>query len=102
MIDLLQLFIFYFLSINFLLNLRHKKNKMKKIIFTIAITAFTLSFAQETPKKSCCTDKSKKECATKDKKECSDKDKKACSDKDKKACTTKDKKSCCADKKKAA
>lgn len=74
--------------------MRHKKNKMKKIIFTIAITAFTLSFAQETPKKSCCTDKAKKECTTKDKK--------ACSEKDKKACTTKDKKSCCADKKKAA
>jgi hypothetical protein len=68
---------------------------MKKLIFTIAITAFTLSFAQETPKKSCCTDKAKKECSTKDKKECSDKDKKACTDKDKKACTTKDKKSCC-------
>ena len=65
---------------------------MKKLIVAVAISAFTLSFAQETPKKSCCSDKAKKECSAKDKKACSDKDKKACADKDKKACNAKDKK----------
>jgi hypothetical protein len=33
---------------------------MKKLIVAVAISAFTLSFAQETPKKSCCSDKAKK------------------------------------------
>ncbi|MBW8361367.1 MAG: hypothetical protein K0M56_04175 [Kaistella sp.] len=35
---------------------------MKKIISVLAITAFTLNFAQETPKKSCCAGKDAKEC----------------------------------------
>ena len=78
-----------------------KREKMKKLIVAVAISAFTLSFAQETPKKSCCSDKAKKECSAKDKKACSDKDKKACADKDKKACNAKDKKACCATKKAA-
>jgi hypothetical protein len=82
--------------------LRNKKTrKNEKINCCSCNSAFTLSFAQETPKKSCCSDKAKKECSTKDKKACSDKDKKACTDKDKKACNAKDKKSCCATKKAA-
>ncbi|TXF74951.1 hypothetical protein [Chryseobacterium sp.] len=35
---------------------------MKKIISVLAITAFTMTFAQETPKKSCCAGKDAKEC----------------------------------------
>ncbi|MBU4539150.1 MAG: hypothetical protein L6264_04770 [Weeksellaceae bacterium] len=35
---------------------------MKKIISVLALTAFTFSFAQEAPKKACCTGKDAKEC----------------------------------------
>lgn len=35
---------------------------MKKIFSVLAISAFTLGFAQETPKKSCCAGKDAKEC----------------------------------------
>ncbi|WDT67110.1 hypothetical protein [Cloacibacterium sp. TD35] len=70
---------------------------MKKIIAVLAISLFTLGMAQETPKKSCCTEKDKKECSSKDKKECASKDKKDC-----KAEANKDKKSCCAAKKEKA
>ena len=35
---------------------------MKKIISVLAISAFTLTFAQEAPKKSCCAGKDAKEC----------------------------------------
>ena len=54
---------------------------MKKILFALTICAFALGNAQETPKKSCCSDKAKKECSAKEKKECSEKDKKECSKK---------------------
>lgn len=82
-----------------------KLNHMKRIIAVLAISVFTLGMAQETPKKSCCAAKDKKECSTKDKKECSTKDKKECTSKDKKDCkaeANKDKKSCCAAKKEKA
>lgn len=62
---------------------------MKRIIAVLAISVFTLGMAQETPKKSCCAAKDKKECASKDKKDC-------------KAEANKDKKSCCAAKKEKA
>ena len=54
---------------------------MKKIISVLAITAFTFGFAQETPKKSCCAGKDKKECKMEDKKVA-----KACDMKDHKDC----------------
>ena len=54
---------------------------MKKIISVLAITAFTFGFAQETPKKSCCAGKYKKECKMDDKKVA-----KACNMKDHKDC----------------
>ena len=59
---------------------------MKKFLAMAAITAFTFGMAQETPKKSCCAGKDKKECSSKDKKACANKDKKSCDSKDKKAC----------------
>lgn len=71
---------------------------MKNTFTILAISLFTVGFAQETPKKSCDVDKNKKECSTKDKKECSDKNKKECSAKDKKEA----KKSCCTAKKATA
>ena len=49
---------------------------MKRIIAVLAISVFTLGMAQETPKKSCCAAKDKKECSAKEKKECASKDKK--------------------------
>ena len=55
---------------------------MKRIIAVLAISVFTLGMAQETPKKSCCAAKDKKECSTKDKKECSAKEKKECASKE--------------------
>ena len=54
---------------------------MNKIISVLAITAFTFGFAQETPKKSCCAGKDKKECKMDDKKVA-----KACNMKDHKDC----------------
>ncbi|MDQ0475831.1 MULTISPECIES: hypothetical protein [Chryseobacterium] len=54
---------------------------MKKVISVLAITIFTLGFAQEAPKKACCSGKDKKECKMGDKK-------------DNKACTMKDHKDC--------
>lgn len=54
---------------------------MKKIFSVLAITAFTLGFAQETPKKSCCAGKDAKECkmdAKKTAKTCDMKDHKGC------------------------
>lgn len=54
---------------------------MKKIISVLAVTAFTLTFAQEAPKKSCCAGKDKKECSMSDKKmakTCDMKDHKDC------------------------
>ncbi|MGZ5209694.1 MAG: hypothetical protein ACXWB4_06040 [Kaistella sp.] len=54
---------------------------MKKIFSVLAITAFTLGFAQETPKKSCCAGKDAKECkmdAKKTAKTCDMKDHKDC------------------------
>ncbi len=74
-----------------------KLNHMKRIIAVLAISVFTLGMAQETPKKSCCAAKDKKECSAKEKKECASKDKKDC-----KAEANKDKKSCCAAKKEKA
>lgn len=68
---------------------------MKKFGTVIAIAIFSMVFSQESPKKSCCANKNKKECTTKNKKECADK----------KECTTdaKNKKeSCCSSKKKTA
>ena len=65
---------------------------MKKVISVLAITLFTLGFAQETPKKSCCAGKDKKECKMADKKSekvCTMKDHKDC----KGACTASEKKS---------
>ena len=64
---------------------------MKKIISVLAIAAFTLNFAQETPKKSCCAGKDKKECkmdGKKTAKTCDMKDHKNC----KGDCKEKDKK----------
>lgn len=55
---------------------------MKKVFSIAAIAAFTLTFAQETPKKSCCAT-SKKECKMSDKKMA-----KACDMKDHKDCKT--------------
>ena len=57
---------------------------MKKIILTVAIGLFTISYAQEKPKEGGC-------CAGKDKKECALKDKKACTDTHHKNCTAKGK-----------
>ena len=54
---------------------------MKKIISILAVSAFTFGFAQETPKKSCCATKDKKECKMEDKKTA-----KACDMKDHKDC----------------
>ena len=51
---------------------------MKKFITVVAVALFTIGYSQETPKKSCCSDKAKKECSIKDKKECANKDKKEC------------------------
>jgi hypothetical protein len=54
---------------------------MKKLISVLAITAFVFGFAQETPKKSCCSGKEAKECKTDDKKsakECGNKEEKSC------------------------
>lgn len=89
------------LLVNFVTFEKLKLIKMRNLIIAVAISAFSLSFAQETAKKSCCSDKAKKECTTKNKKTCADKDKKACADKDKKACSSKNKKTCCATKKAA-
>ncbi len=57
---------------------------MKKLISVLAVSVFALGMAQETPKKSCCAGKSKK-------------DAKSCDMASKKSCDTKDKKdkSCC-------
>ena len=57
---------------------------MKKLISVLAITAFTFAYSQETPKKSCCAGKDKKECKMDDKKmakTCDMKDHKDCKDK---------------------
>ena len=54
---------------------------MKKIFSVLAISATTLGFAQETPKKSCCAGKDKKECkmdGNKTAKSCDMKDHKDC------------------------
>ena len=54
---------------------------MKKIISVLAISAFTLTFAQEAPKKSCCAGKDAKECkmdSKKTAKNCDMKDHKDC------------------------
>ena len=54
---------------------------MKKIISVLAISAFALTFAQEAPKKSCCTGKDAKECkmdGKKTAKNCDMKDHKDC------------------------
>ncbi|MBN8623121.1 MAG: hypothetical protein J0L47_08330 [Flavobacteriales bacterium] len=54
---------------------------MKKIISVLAISAFTLTFAQEAPKKSCCAGKDAKECkmdGKKTAKNCDMKDHKDC------------------------
>lgn len=57
---------------------------MKKVFSVLAIAAFSLTFAQETPKKSCCaTSNSKKECKMGDKKMA-----KSCDMKDHKNCKT--------------
>jgi hypothetical protein len=61
---------------------------MKKILSVIAFTAFTVAFAQETPKKDCCAGKDKKECKMDDKKMA-----KTCDMKDHKNCKM-DKKDC--------
>lgn len=63
---------------------------MKKIMFMLCLSVFALGLAHESPKKSCCADKNKKECSMKNKKECSTKDKKTCKEKmgDKKSCCT--------------
>lgn len=70
---------------------------MKKLLAVLALSAFTISFAQETPKKACCAhkDKDKKECTTKDKKDKTEH--KDCKTKAEKGA----KKSCCASKKAA-
>ena len=65
---------------------------MKKIFAIVAVSAFTLGFAQETPKKSCCATKDAKECKMNSKKmakSCDMKDHKDC----KTACDAKAKKS---------
>jgi hypothetical protein len=54
---------------------------MRKIISFFAVTVFTFGFAQESPKKSCCAGKDKKECKKEDKKTA-----KACAMKDHKDC----------------
>lgn len=54
---------------------------MKKVISLLAVTIFTLGFAQEAPKKACCSGKDKKGCKMGDKKES-----KACNMKDHKNC----------------
>lgn len=54
---------------------------MKKLISVLAVTIYTLGFAQEAPKKSCCSRKDKKECKMGDKK-----NSKACNMKDHKDC----------------
>ncbi|UOE42400.1 hypothetical protein MTP09_07145 [Chryseobacterium suipulveris] len=41
---------------------------MKKFISVLAITVFTIGFAQEAPKKACCAGKDKKECKMDNKK----------------------------------
>ncbi|WP_417431547.1 hypothetical protein [Halpernia sp.] len=41
---------------------------MKKIISILALSAFTFTFAQQTPKKDCCVGKDKKECKMDNKK----------------------------------
>lgn len=64
---------------------------MKKLILALAVVSFTLTTAQETPKKACCSDKEKKECTM-------DKDKKASNDKKSKKG---EKKACCTSKKAA-
>ena len=54
---------------------------MKKLISVLAIAAFTVAYAQETPKKSCCAGKDKKECkmdGKKTAKNCDMKDHKDC------------------------
>ncbi|WP_336958794.1 hypothetical protein [Chryseobacterium contaminans] len=67
---------------------------MKKLISILAISLFTLSYAQEKPKEpGCCAGKDKKECSVKDKKACSDAHHKGCDAKAKTADnTSKDKK----------
>ncbi len=55
---------------------------MKKVFSVLAIAAFSLTFAQQTPKKSCCAD-SKKHCNMGEKKTA-----KACDMKDHKNCTS--------------
>lgn len=64
---------------------------MKKTILALTLLAFTMGLSQEKTKKSCCTDKNKKECTSKDKKAMHNK----------KECKTGDKKSCCSTKKTA-
>ena len=64
---------------------------MKKIISILAVSIFTLTFAQETPKKACCSGKMAKDCkmdAKKTAKSCDMKDHKNC----KMDCKEKDKK----------
>ena len=54
---------------------------MKKLISVLAIAAFTVVYAQEAPKKSCCAGKDKKECKMNGKKtaiNCDMKDHKDC------------------------
>jgi len=54
---------------------------MKKIISILAVSMFTLTFAQETPKKACCSGKMAKDCkmdAKKTAKSCDMKDHKDC------------------------
>lgn len=65
---------------------------MKKIISVLAISAFTLSFAQETPKGGCCAGKDKKACSVNDKKACGDHHKEIDSKKSKTAENNKTKK----------
>lgn len=57
---------------------------MRKIISVLAVALFTFSYAQETPKKSCCSGKDAKECTKKKKtaKACTTKDHKNCKSKD--------------------
>ncbi|SEF66919.1 hypothetical protein SAMN05421847_0589 [Halpernia humi] len=51
---------------------------MKKIISILAISAFTFTYAQETPKKTCCAGKDKKECKMDEKKMAKSNNSKAC------------------------